>query len=106
MATARGTTPTFTLTFPSTGQNVVDLTQARNVYVTFKNGNKTITKTGEDLTVEAHSISVYLNQEETLSFTRFGTEIQANWTYENGRRAASEIKTYSFSEQLLNKVVE
>lgn len=106
MATARGTTPTFTLTFPSTGQNVVDLTLAANVYVTFKDNGKTVTKTGEDITVEAHSVSVYLSQEETLAFTKLGTEIQVNWTYSDGSRAASEIKTFRFSDQLLNKVVE
>ena len=102
MATARGTTPTFTLTFP----NTVDLTLASNVYVTFKSGAKVLTKTGEDLTVEEHSVSVYLNQEETLAFTELGTGIQVNWTYSDGSRAASEIKTFTFSNQLLNKVVE
>lgn len=98
----RGVTPTFVLTF---ADEDLDLTAASNVYVTFR-GGPTVTKTGGDLDVEAKKISVYLSQAETLAFTQGNVSIQANWTYPNGARAASEIVRYLFSEQLLERVVE
>ena len=102
MSAARGTTPTFVLTFT---EQTLDLTTAANVYVTFTSGTSILTKTGEDLTVEAKQISVYLSQEETLAFSDT-VRIQANWTTATGSRAASEIVTYVMSDQLLRKVVE
>ena len=102
MGAARGTTPTFVLTFT---EQTLDLTTAANVYVTFSSGANVLTKTGEDLTVEAKQISIYLSQEETLAFADT-VRIQANWTTPTGSRAASEIVTYNMSDQLLRKVVE
>ena len=102
MAIPRGVTPTFTLTFDDEG---LDLTQANHVYVTFRN-RKVITKKDADLNVSENSISVYLSQEETLSFRDGDTAIQANWTYGNGSRAASEIVVYRFTEQLYDTVAE
>lgn len=102
MSIPSGTTPTFILTFAE--QNL-DLTQAANVYVTFETGNYSLTKTGEDLTVEAKRISVLLSQAETLRFINKTVDIQANWTTENGLRAASEVKPYEISKQLLRKVI-
>lgn len=103
MSTPRGTTPTFTFTFSSD----VNLSIASNVYVTFKSQNGTVllTKSGEELTISDNIVSVSLTQKETLSF--YDTvKIQVNWTYPNGKRASSEIETFNFSEQLLNKEVE
>ena len=102
MAAAIGTTPTFVLTFED---EELDLTQMANVYVTFQSGGRTITKTGEDLTIEPKEISVWLSQEETLAFSE-KVLVQANWTMNGGMRAASDIVTYSMSDQLLRKVVE
>lgn len=101
MAVVRGTTPTFTLTFPET----VDLTEADNVYVTFTSGSNILTKTGNALDVSAHEVSVYLTQAETFGFDTGVVEIQVNWTL-SGNRLASEIKKYSISKQLLNEVLE
>ena len=101
MSIPRGTTPTFQLTFPET----VDLTTAANVYVTFTCGSNVVTKTGDDLDVEAHSVSVYLTQAETFLFDVGKIKIQANWTDDYGGRVASEVVTYLVSEQLLNRVV-
>lgn len=100
-----GTTPTFTLTF--TDENL-DLTSAQNVYVTFHSANKSssLTKTGEDLTIEEKSIAVYLAQEETLAFYEGDVEIQANWTSTTGGRCASDVVTYTFGKQLLKEVLE
>jgi len=100
MAIPRGVTPTFTLTFEG-----IDLTQAIHVYVTFR-GGATITKSDDDLTITATTISVYLTQAETLSLAKGTVSIQANWTYGDGSRAASTIVNYNFTDNLLPKVVE
>lgn len=97
----RGTTPTFTFTFT---EEDLDLTEASHVYVTFSQGLRVLTKTGESLEVEEKSISVYLSQRETLMFNGL-VEAQANWTA-SGSRVASNVVTIDFSKQLLNKVVE
>lgn len=96
------TTPTFTLTFT---EKDLDLTQAQNVYVTFRSGAVFMTKTGEDLTVDEKTIGVTLTQEETAQFVMGAVEIQANWT-QGGKRIASEVATYDMTKQLLTKVVE
>lgn len=102
MSVPRGTTPTFHLTF---SEEELDLTTASNVYVTFKQNEKRITKSGEDLVIAEKQVDVYLNQKETLSFTQGDVKVQVNWTLANGRRAASEVKTTELSEQLLEKVI-
>lgn len=102
MAVARGTTPTFELTFTDAQ---LDLTQVENVYVTFQSGRNTLTKKGEDLAVEEKKISVWLTQAETLAFAN-RVMIQANWTMSGGMRAASDIIVYDMAEQLLQEVVE
>lgn len=101
MAVARGTTPTFELTFTD---EELDLTQASHVYVTFKSAGLTLTKKDEDLIVEEKKIQVFLSQADTLQL--YEAKIQANWTTAGGVRAASEIITYKLDDQLLEKVVE
>ena len=103
MAIARATTPTFTCTFED---QTLDLTTANNVYVTFAQGARTITKKGSDLVISPKQIEVYLAQNETLPFQVGAVKVQANWTGANGRRAASVVETVEMSEQLLKKVVE
>lgn len=102
MSIPRGVTPTFTLTFSDPS---IDFTIAQHVYVTFK-GVDTITKQDDELTIREKEIDIYLTQAETLRFVNGMVQIQVNWTYQNGRRAASDIKKYSFSPQLLDKVVD
>lgn len=102
MAIPRGVTPTFILTFDEDG---LDLTTARNVYVTFENG-AVITKTGDALSVAARQIEVFLTQADTLALARGAVKIQANWTFDDETRAASDIVSYVFGPQLLNRVVE
>lgn len=101
----KGTTPTFTFTLPET----VDLEQATNVYVTFARGDGSdfLRKTGQDLTVEDNTVSVYLSQEETLAFPRTAM-IQVNWTYAEGgltKRACSEIKKIQLKDNLEREVL-
>lgn len=103
MSVPQYTTPTFTLTFDEAG---LDLTEARNVFVTFKSGAREITKSGSALEIEEKAINVLLNQEETGQFGIGDVEIQANWIDANGERAASEAVTYPISKQLLKRVIE
>ena len=80
----RGTTPTFQLKL---ADETVDLTQASNVYATFKQESNTITKTGADIEVTANQVDVYFTQSETLSFKAGTMYCQLNWTYSDGQRA-------------------
>ena len=100
MSIPRGTTPTFTLTFTD-----IDLTQAANVYVTFSQGSKKLTKRTSELTITATTIEVHLSQEETLAFMDSSVEIQVNFTTASGGRMASDIAVYKFTKQLLEEVV-
>lgn len=102
MSIARGTTPTFTLTF---SDEELDLTEASNVYVTFKKNSKSLTKTGEDITVSAKQIEVYLDQKETLMFQTGEVKVQANWVMADGQRACSTVTNVLLSEQLLDRVI-
>ena len=96
------TTPTVVLTFT---EESLDLTQARNVYVTFRSSCAELTKTGADLQVEEKQISVFLRQEETGQLDN-NALIQANWTTPGGLRAASDIVAVEIDPQLLRKVIE
>lgn len=98
----RGTTPTFTLTV----SDAVDLSTAQGVYATFRQGADVITKSGDDIVVSAHSVDVYLTQAETLLFETGTVDIQLNWTFANGERAASTISSVAWDENLLRRVVE
>lgn len=101
MGVPRGTTPTLLLTF--TEQNL-DFTAAEDVYVTIKYGDTKLTKTGTDLVLTQKTISVFLSQQETLTFPEGECEVQANWTG-GGKRAASDIGQFYFSKQLLDEVL-
>lgn len=101
----KGTTPTYIFT-----NNEVDLTQTTKVYVTFSdgNGNEIFTKSGDDLTVEEHSVSVWLDQTETLSFPNGRVAVQINWTYNEGnkvKRACSEKMTITANKNLIDEVI-
>ncbi len=102
-AVSKGTTPTVLLNFR---EGTVDFGLVNNVYVTFKSNLKTITKTGDDLDVQPHSILVTLNQADTLAFQVDEVEVQANWTYGNKRRGCSHIKKVDVLRNLLMREVE
>ena len=103
MGVPQYTTPTFFLTF---SEPDLDLTQANNVYVTFRSGQEEITKSTPNISVSEKSISVFLSQEETKRFRIGEVEIQANWTTPNGGRFASKKCRYPISDQLLRRVIE
>ncbi|MBR0470776.1 MAG: hypothetical protein IJJ55_06140 [Clostridia bacterium] len=99
----QATTPTFVLSLPDT----VDLSEAEHVYFTLSQDNyRSITKTGEDVVVEGNTVSVYLNQSETLKFRpNEYAALQLNWTYAGGGRASSQTVTIYVDENLLKEVV-
>jgi len=98
----RGTTPTFELKI---ADNTVDLTQASNVYATFTQLDRSITKTGEDIVVTARQVDVYFSQEESLAFKTGNIEVQLNWTYNGGSRAATNIVKVYITENLIGEVL-
>lgn len=103
-----GTTPMFTLKLKRTYD--ISLTEVHNIYVTLKQGNILITKTGADLDIiDEKTIQFSLTQEESLSFVIDKVvELQVNWTYiSNGdtKRAASKVITINLEKQLLKQEI-
>lgn len=100
----RGTTPTFKLSVKDT---TVDLTEAQNIYATFKQKcGVSITKTGNDVEVAEHEVDVYLSQEETLKFREGDLDIQLNWTYQDGKRACSNVIRIHVADNLIGSVLK
>ena len=94
----KGVTPTITLTFDD---ETLDLRLAETVIVSISNskeGQRPILEI-TDLDMGEKTISFDLTQEQTLAFPSL-CRIQANWTYSDGKRACSDIKKFSLSENL------
>lgn len=106
----RGTTPTLTLRIKNGGPDL-DLTQASGVYVTIRQNGKIITKTGDDITIAAKTVSCWLTQEESLSLREQSqAEVQLNWTYydavhDTNRRAATIPKVMNILRQTYPEVL-
>lgn len=100
METMQGLTPTISVTVPSD----IDLTQAGNVYVSFKQGGKVL-KLTEGFDVSEHQVDVYLTQKQTLSFAVGTVEIMLNWTYPSGQRGATKPKILSVLSNHLLEVL-
>lgn len=101
----RYTTPTLPMTVP------VDLTGA-DIYVTIKQGQRKIQKTGADVVSVYDSesgkttLSVTLTQEETGQFlSERKANVQVNWIFADGTRDATNIKQIDVSENLIAEVV-
>lgn len=104
----RYTTPTFTLTISG-----VDLSDGYDVYVTFRQGSTTLTKTDDDVVIaydsdeDATTLAVYLDQLETAAFeTKKDCRVQANWIDSSGTRTATKIKAIRIEGNLLESEVE
>ena len=100
-----GTTPTFTLKLKRSYD--IDLTTS-TVYVTLKQGQTTITKSGQQVTVvDGKTVQFTLTEAESLSLTLDkSVEVQLNWTYtSNGvtKRAATKIIKLDLERQLLKQ---
>lgn len=103
MAVPQYTTPTLVLTFQDEN---LDLTQASQIIVTLESKTKKqIEKTGQDLTVEAKSISVDLSQQESSALAVGEVKVMVNWILPNGKRAASKQNIVDISENLHRKVM-
>lgn len=98
----RATTPTFTLTLPESSE--VDLTEASKVFFTISQGSTAITK--QVTPTDAHTVEVDLTQAEALSL-RDGksADIQLNWLYSGGKRAATYTAQIKVDKQLLKEVI-
>lgn len=99
----KGTTPTFV--FEVDPEYNIDFTQADNVYVTFSCFGEKLTKSGQNVSVDERTVSVYLDQEETLSLLGSEVEVQLNWTYEDGSRNATEVVRMHMTKNLLMEVL-
>ena len=100
----RGTTPTVTFTLKD---ETIDLEEAASVYVTFRQGRRTLRKTGEELTLSGNVAEVRLSQSESLTFDACLEPVfaQLNWLYGNGARACSEIVQLQMKENLEPEVL-
>lgn len=100
-----GTTPTFTLTVQDEN---LDFNEPEHIYFTIRQGSIKYTKTGEDIIIlDKNILQVSFTQEETLAFRyNLEAEIQLNWTYSNGARAATKTKKIMLFKNLLKEVLE
>ena len=98
----RGTTPTLIFTFP----NDFDVTQASVVLVTISDrGTPLFEKTGEDIEVDEHTVSVFLSQEETLRMPIGEVSCQINLLYADNTRVATNIVRVDWQKNLHNEVM-
>lgn len=95
----RGTTPTITITTD------LDLTEASNLFVTFKQGSKTVfEKTLDDVTVTENTVVCELTQKETLALTGGGVRFQIRATLGDSK-VASNIMSAPVEEILKGSVI-
>lgn len=98
LQTMQGLTPTIIVTLPEE----IDLTEAANVYASFKQGRKVDLVISEGLDVQAHSVGIYLEQAQTLLFEPGDLGLMINWTYSGGQRGATnEIMLHVNANHLL-----
>lgn len=97
----KATTPTFVCTLPSD----IDLSTAENVYFSISQKGLTITKSS-GLEISGNVVEVFLSQSETIQLMAGIAQVQLNWTYAGGVRAASEIVNVAITDNLLKEVVE
>lgn len=98
----RGTTPTVTIV-PDT-----DLSQLKNIYITFSQGSKVVTKTNSDMIIDltAGSIAITFSQEETLLWKAVASvAVQLRATTLSGDAVASEVAYVSVSDILMDGVI-
>lgn len=79
--------------------------QAGSLVLKIRQLDMELEKSGEDLTLNDHAITVQLTQEESLKLTVGTAEAQANWLYTNGTRDASDVGYFEVERQLLERVI-
>ena len=97
----QATTPTFVLTLPRD----INLEEAVHVKFTMKQGLFKLTKSDEQIELNNNIASVRLSQGETLVFAAKPAEIQLNWIYADGTRAATDIVTVDVKPNLHREVM-
>ena len=98
----QATTPTFTLTLP----NTIDLSEAEHIVFSLEQDFVSVHKDESDMTINENVVTVSLNQDDTVSLSKGFAKIQLNWTYDDGTRAATKVKTVDVSENLFRDVIE
>lgn len=99
------TTPTIRLAMST------DITFADEVFVTFgTRGKKFMTKTGDEITVSAEYVDVFLTQEETAMFPK-DVQVEVNFTFFDPvanvmKRGYSDKPTIFVDRNLLDEVIE
>lgn len=102
------TTPTITLIVEG-----VDLT-GKDIYATFEQGCRQLTKKGTDMTITTEVVqdrtdtvlTMTLTQEESASFDfNRNASVQVNWISAGGVRGATEIKGIGVMRNLLDEVI-
>lgn len=90
----RGTTPTITI------MTDIDLSEASNLFVTFKQGDRIVfEKTLDDVVVTENTVVCELTQEDTLALKDSTVRFQIRATI-GGAKVASNIMTAQVSEIL------
>jgi len=99
----RGTTPTLEIAVD--GVKVKDLS---NIYVTFKQDDLIITKSGEDIQVneENNSLGVSLSQKETLLFRPGFVYLQMRAVTSGGNAIATDVQKMDALEILQEGVID
>lgn len=97
----RGTTPTLKIRI--TG---VDLDELENIYITIRQGNTEVTKTGHQLEVKDGIIYAAMTQEDTLKFHQSCVWIQMRATTKDGLAVASNIRMVEMKDILKDGVIE
>ena len=100
----RGTTPTISFTLSSD----IDLNSSEQVWVTFENHSKILTKSRSDLDIDAENnvIRLQLAQEETLSFTPGEVKIQLRMLLADGNAIASRVEVTTVDRILQDGVIQ
>lgn len=95
-----GSTPTHRFEIP------IDLTKAEKVVVIYKQDNRIVRKTGEDLQIDAESITVKLSQKDTLAFdSGNGVKIQVRYRFGDGTADVSDILVIEVDEVLTREEI-
>lgn len=99
----RGTTPTLNIALD--GVNVGDLDK---IYITLKQDDSVLTKSGEGVTVneEDNSVSVSFNQKETLFFRPGYVYLQMRAVTSGGNAIATDVQKIDAVEILQEGVIE
>lgn len=98
----RGTTPTIKIKLIN-----CDVSILQSAYVTFKQFDKELTKTGDDIEIDyiENMIIVRLSQEDTLLFYPMDVEVQVRAVLTDGNAIASKVQKMPMHRVLKNEVI-